>query len=278
MFTYAIRNIVHKQASKDINILYYPDNDLIDDIITDLDANFFIAESFRNKIQKNNVCYVSNISLFEYDLILCYDINNNIVDLSSRLHIPIIVYLKYGSYDDTKIPDHPNVYYIIEHEGRSEQDKLLTVIPTIDKTIHNEDSNVCLFINTDRDYGDLIPILTSSIQNLSIVDQEKINQNAMIEILSKHKICIDLHPKSIYKLMYCAKGNLPYIVGTNEITTKYNSIYDGVFLMPQNLDSLLDLIKRLISSNTIYTNNFPNDTNNNIELFLQKIKTRGLVL
>ena len=148
MFTYGIRNIVHKHAIEDISILYYPANDLIDDIITDWDANFFIyIDLLNNKINKNNVAYINDASLFEYDFILCYNITSDILDISTKLHIPIITYLRYGSYDDSKIPDQKNIYYIVEHHGQSEQEKLLAITPTINKNVINNDNNICLFIN-----------------------------------------------------------------------------------------------------------------------------------
>ncbi len=281
MFTYAIRNIVHKQSVKNINILYYPVNDLIDDIITDWDANFFIVpESFDTKINKNNITYINNIALWEYDFILSYEINSNILDISAKLHIPVLLYLRYGSYDDSKIPDHKNIYYLVEHTGQSEQEKLLSISPTIDKQVSNKEDNICLFINNSNNYGNFIQILSSKIKNLSIVDEQKINQNAMLEILSKHKICIDLYPRSIYKMLFCATGNLPYITIPNNITNKYQNIYDGLFFIDQNIDSLVDLLNRLLSSNVSYHNKLLTQKNStsNTQLFIEKIKRKGLVL
>ena len=281
MFTYGIRNIVHKHAVEDISILYYPANDLIDDIITDWDANFFIyIDLLNNKINKNNVAYINDASLIEYDFILCYNITSDILDISTKLHIPIITYLRYGSYDDSKIPDQKNIYYIVEHHGQSEQEKLLAITPTINKNVINNDNNICLFINNSNDYGNLIQVLSSKIKNLSIVDEQKINQNAMLEILNKHKICIDLYPQSIYKMLFCATNNLPYITISNEMTNKYTKIYDGVFFMEQNLDGLLDLFNRLLASNVSYKNNLSkqNIFKDQLLPFIQKIKRKGMIL
>lgn len=279
MFTYAIRNIVHKQANNDINILYYPANDLIDDVITDWDAEFFIlAESLNNKINKNNICYTSNIALFEYDFIFCYGINDNIVDLSIKLHIPIIVYLRFGSYDDSKIPDYNNIFYIVEHTGESEQDRLLSIKPTIRKNVTNKENNICLFINNQNNYGNLIEILSSKIKNLSIVDEEKITQEGMIEILSRHKLCIDPYPKSMYKMLFCSEAGLPYVTIPNDITNQYKDIYSGIFFMEQDLGILLDLFNNLINTNIVYDTKLQKENQDRIQLFLKKIKTRGLVL
>lgn len=281
MFTYGVRNIVHKQSVDDINILYYPNNDIIDDIVTDFDANFFIPmDSVINKsISKDNICYIRNLSEFEYDFILTYDFNDTLMNLCTRLHIPSIIYLKYGSYDDSKIPDYKNVYYILEHEGHSEQEKLLTIVPQINKTIHNIENNICLFISNGNDYGNLIEILHSKIKNLSIVDEQKINQSAMFEILSKHKVCIDLYPKSIYKMLFCASAGLPYVTIPNGLTKKYKEFYDGVYYMEQDLQILLQILARLCSGSSNYKINFTSsDNKNNLIKFLQKIKTKGLVI
>lgn len=282
MFTYAIRNIVQKQSIPNINILYYPSKDLIDDIITNLDANFFIerdSSAENNKIYKDNVCYLSNVSLFEYDFIFAYEVNDTLLDMSSKLHIPIIVYLKYGSYDDSKIPDYKNLYYILEHQTESEQEKLLTIIPQIDIKIQNEQDNICLFISTDNNYGNIIQLITSKIKNLSIVDEDKIDQKAMIEILSKHKVCLDLYPKSIYKMLFCAQGNLPYITVSNFVTEKYKNIYEGVYFMQPNLDLLINLLKTLVSETASYKNNLQKSVKENqIEVFLNKVKKKGMIL
>lgn len=281
MFTYAVRNIVHKQSTKDLSILYYPLNDILDHIITDWDPNFFIptTNTSTNKIVKKNVCYISNPTLFEYDFILGHELNSNIIDISNRLHIPIITYLRYCGYDDSKIPDHKNVYYIAEHDGLSEQEKLLTLTPDItflaERSVEN---NICLFINNSINYGDLIQILAKNIKNLSIVDEEKIDQNAMIEILSKHRVCIDLYPKSVYKLLFCSKTNTPYVTVQNEITNGYKKIYDGTFFAEQNLESLLNLLNRLMSVDVSYKNHLAKKTHDQLHSFLTKIKTKGLVL
>lgn len=281
MFTYAIRNIVHKQASPDISVLYYPSNDLIDDVMTDLPNNFFIlTDSIKNKkIYKNNVNYLNNASLFEYDFLFSYELENDLLDISSKLHIPIIIYLRYGSYDDSKIPDYKNVYYIIEHEGESEQEKLLTTIPQINTTIKNEQNNICLFINNDNDYGNIIQMLASKIKNLSIVDEEKVDQKAMLEILSKHKVCIDLYPKSIYKMLFCANGGLPYVTIPNKVTEKYKKIYDGIHFMEPNLNALVNLLTTLSSGASLYKINLQQSNNQNqIQTFLYKIKKKGMIL
>lgn len=281
MFTYAVRNIVHKQSTPNINILYYPSNDLVDDIITDWPVNFFILiDSIKNKnIHKNNVCYLNNASLFEYDFILSHEVDNSLLDTSSKLHIPIIIYLKYGTYDDSKIPEYKNVYYIVEHEGESEQDKLLTIIPKIYKEVQNEQSNICLFINNNNDYGNIVQLLSSKIKNLSIVDEDKIDQKAMIEILSKHKVCLDLYPKSVYKMLFCSQGGLPYVTIPNTATEKYKNIYDGVYFMEPNIDSLTNLLTTLSSGSTLYKNKLQQISNKNqIQIFLEKIKKKGMLL
>lgn len=281
MFTYAVRNIVHKQSAADINILYYPSDDLIDDIITDLPNTFFIlTESFNNrKIHKNNTRYLNNISLFEYDFIFSYELNNSLLDMSSKLHIPLITYLKYGTYDNEKIPEYKNVYYIVEHKKESEQDKLLTIVPQVYIDIKNEENNICLFINNNNHYGNIVQLLSSEIKNLSIVDEEKIDQKAMIEILSKHKVCLDLYPKSIYKMLCCAKGGLPYITIPNSTTEEYKKIYDGVHFMQPDLRALVNILNTLSSGTAVYKTNLPKINNqNHIQIFLDKIKKKGMIL
>jgi hypothetical protein len=279
MFTYGARNIVHKQSSDNINILYYPSTDLIDDIVTDWSANFFIItdRAQSNKIKKDNVCYTSNISLFEYDFILSYHLNDSILSLSSTLHIPIVLYLTYGSYDDSKIPEYKNVFYIVEHTGESEQDKLLTLVPNINKEINNIDNNICLFINKTTQDSKLPEILLSKIKNLSIVDEERVDQKAMVEILSNHRLCIDLYPKSIYKMLYCAHIGAPYLTVQSNLTENYKKIYDGLFFIDNNLEELLGSINRL-SSNTVRFKTILPKSNNQTQSFIQKIKTKGMIL
>jgi hypothetical protein len=101
----------------------------------------------------------------------------------------------------------------------------------------------------------------------------------MIEILSKHKVCLDLYPKSIYKMLCCAKGGLPYVTIPSPITEKYKNVYDGMHFMEPDLDYLVNLLTTLCSEKPVYKTSLQKTNNKNqIQIFLHKIKKKGMIL
>lgn len=279
MFTYSIRNIVHKQNDQNIDILYYPNNSIIDDIITSWNYNFYIP-SINRTINNTNTTYVKNISLFEYDFILCHQINDQIIGISNNLHLPIVQYLEYGKYDTNKIPDQPNIYYIAEHDTQLIKNKIITIIPSVKLELENKNPNICMMINRNIDYGNTIQNIMSQIPNISLVDSLAINKKAIVDILINHKIVIDVNPTDIYKPLFCALAGVPYITINNPFTQMLKSVLDNISFIESDILLLKNTIDRFLKQNRKFFYALESLSSDEQELtkYLQKIKKLGLII
>lgn len=275
MYSPAIRNILHKQNESEINILYYPNNDLIDDFITDWNFNFFVPGL--SIVSKPNVINTNNSSLFEYDFILAHEPNDFIRSLSNNLHIPIVLYLKYGSYDSDKLIKHDNVFYIIEQIHNTKNYNAINIMPFIkDFNIEKTENKICLFVDTNTNYQQVAQHISRYLPDLSVVDQSKITKKAMVEILSKHKICIDLYPTNMYKLLMCGQANVAYITIKNGLSEFFKSIYDGVFEIT-TIEQIFDICNQIKDGKFLL--NFGDYSNHeHLVSFLTRIKRSGYIL
>lgn len=280
MFTHSIRNIVQKQSNDNINILYYPNNSIVDDIIIEWGYNIFIPAGIsRNKSIHKNVTYIKNMSLFEYDFVLSHHMDHQLMNMCVNLHIPAVQYLSYGLYNQDKIIDQPNLYYIAENKVNILQEKIITIIPDINYTNTNINEKICMIINK-KNNSDLIQAIMSMIPNISLVDTELVDKKAMEEIVTNHNMIIDLYPSDIYRILFCAKNNVPYLTIKNHYTDILNDIYNGVYFIESNLEKLKQNIDMLLIKNNKFNINFIVDDKNNqiLHKYLQKIKRLGLTI
>ena len=105
MSVYTIRNIVSKFTTPEIRVLYAHPTDIVN------------ADILANTLGDNIIMYdlpkILDISWFSYDILLTHQINNQIVELSNAMHIPIVCYAMKGVADNYR-PDQLNTYYVSE--------------------------------------------------------------------------------------------------------------------------------------------------------------------
>ena len=282
MSSLPINNIVHKLTSKNLSILYYPSEDrILNDLITNLECNFIIRAPYSDI--KPNTIITSLLHIHEYDFILTHHIDNEIMQTSHSLHIPI-VYWPTFIVDTNKINNtNKNIGYVIENVLGKRKETVNKNICLIDYivpyavNINKNTDRVPIFIRHNNiDSGDIVRALTSQYPNLSVVDDNKLNNVSMLEVMDRCSIMIDFRPYSSTKIAYCSRYGVPYITLNNETNLGYKSLYSNVVLI--NLDSSM-----LNSISTYLNSSLPNNStqNDDVEIlykYFTATKLTGFIL
>jgi hypothetical protein len=283
MSSLPINNIVHKFNNRDLSILYYPSKDLIlNDLITDLECNFFIQSPYRDI--KPNIIVTSLLHIYEYDFILTHNVDQNIMQTAHSLHIPVIYWPKF-IVDITKINDKTkNISYIVETMSGTPQRNDIKNICLINSIVPpcpeiGNQNKVPVFIRHENiNCGDIIRALANKYPDLLVVDDNKLKHKSMIELISKSSMMIDFQPHSSIKIDYCFRHGIPYITLNSDTNMGYKAKYSNVVLV--NLDSsIIEAISTYQNSSLPHSPN--NSYNNDMELlyrYFTQTKLTGFIL
>lgn len=232
MSTIAIKNIIHKYTEKSINIIYEPTYSLFDYLIYDLPFNFFMTKPYI--IDKPNVIYPRDLSLFSYDMLFCHNQENN--DLALKLHLPIVRYIH--TYALENVQGGPNIFTVLENA----EDVGVPSFFSVSMPIFNMKNDIkvkkdSVLINS-RPAGldnKVIEFLKDKIPRLDIID----HTNNLLNIC-QYKTVIDLYPTNQTNMLYALNNNVCYLTTTQKNTIKYAEQYKNVY----HASTVLDLIEQ----------------------------------
>jgi len=103
MSVYKVRNIISKFLESDIRILYARPKEIA--------INKEILNNLGDNIVVYDITKILDVSWLSYDMLLTHQINNQIMELSNNLHVPIVCYSIDGVEDNYQ-KQYPNTYYI----------------------------------------------------------------------------------------------------------------------------------------------------------------------
>lgn len=237
-------NVLNKFNNQQINILYEPQYNLFDILLSQCGLNLFIPKNdrFVNLLSSNiTALNEDQYNLFNYNV----GITNNIIGYSSQkkydaFHLNTIIFTH--SYKPTAIKKEDlvllnnnirNTYKIFFESGSRDSWKLnnsalINYGISLDKFYPmNEDrSSRVLILNFDRNpnISTLVEFLEKHDIGVDIVQEISGDVELITELFNKYKVCIDLSDYNISNLLVCiACGCKAITYATPMIMENYSS-------------------------------------------------------
>lgn len=231
MSVVAIKNIIHKYLDQNINILYEPTYSLFDYILYDLPFNFFTTKPYI--IDRHNVTYAKDLSLFSYDMIFSH--NDCDMNLATKMHLPMVKYVHAYALENAQAA--PNVFTILENAAEVNVASFFTVSTPLLNVLQQTEKQDTALINSHPVGLDpkVTQFLVQQIPDLHIID----HTNNLLNI-SQYKTVIDLYPTNQTNMLYALKNNTCYLTTTQKNTMEYAKKYSNVY----HASTVLDLIQK----------------------------------
>jgi hypothetical protein len=231
MSVIAVKNIIHKYTENTINIVYEPTYSLFDYMLYDLPFNFFTTKPYI--IDRSNVIYARDLSLFNYDMMFCH--NEADAGLGFKLHVPIVKYIHTYALDEAQAG--PNLFTILENTNDVNVPSFFSVDAPL-LNIKNDNKNYETVLINSHPAGldkKVVDFLISKINNLHVID----HTNNLLNI-SQYKTVIDLYPTNQTNMLYALNNNVCYLTTTQKNTIKYAEKYHNV----HHASTVLDIIQK----------------------------------
>lgn len=272
MSVVAIKNIIHKYLDNTINILYEPTYSLFDYLMYDLPFNFFTTKPYI--LDRPNVVYSKDLSLFSYDMIFSH--NECDPSAANKMHIPMIKYVHTYALENAESA--PNTFTILENAQEVSVPSFFTVSMPVLNIQQNEKTHTTALINSHPIGLDkkIVQFLLEQIPDLQIID----HTNNLLNI-SQYKSVIDLYPTNQTNMLYALKNNVCYLTTTQKNTIKYAERYNNVY----HASTILDLVQKNKQCLETYSvssfdkdRNIESDWHNQMVRHISLIKSTGFYL
>jgi hypothetical protein len=251
MSVIAVKNVIHKYTETNINILYEPTYSLFDYIIYNLPFNFFTTKPYI--IDKSNVVYVRDLSLFSYDMLFSH--NEPDTTLATKLHIPSVRYVHTYALEEAQ--SSPNVFTILENATDVNVPSFYSVSMPLLNIEQNTKTHKTALINSSPAGLDpkIVEFFGNQIPDLHIID----HTNNLLNI-SQYKTIIDLYPTNQTNMLYALNNNVHYLTTTQKNTIKYAEKYNNV----HHASTVLDLIQKNTECLETYSENSFSEVKNSL--------------